>query len=194
MYQLNKVFVNFGDYIFAHLGVDKQVIPLIENVSHLFTDLSNESLIVSDYAKNLIYSYISPRYWYRTIYAYNETIEDGITTANEVDKLTEWEGRFYSWLLASQDRFKILLDAYETKKTTLLESIKRNQVTKTNETPQNGGAFEDDSHENLYVKNEVQDESGTPAQRLKDIEDNISDLYQDWSDEFEKFTMYIEEM
>jgi len=142
----------------------------------------------------LLGTYIAPRFYNQVIYSYI-SIEDenGSKVYSDQDEIaTGWEGRVFSWLMSSYERYKALLDAYATKKETLLEDINTSTEQRTNETPQpnNAGDYEDLNYENLYVRANSRSSGGTPAQRLKDIEDNISNVYKNWADEFKQFIGY----
>lgn len=72
-------------------------------------------------------------------------------------------------------------------------------TTRFNDTPQNGGYWEDDKHSSTITAVEgknsndvtVITDSGTTMERLKEIRDNLENLYDTWSNEFGKeFVIY----
>lgn len=158
-----------------------------------FTRLNDVSLINKTEILNLINNFVVPRFALSVIYSYETVETDGVETYSaQADEALRWQGLVYSWLLGSYDRYKALIDAYEAKKATLLEDLKTKEETRTNDTPQSNsaGTYEDLNYENQYVRGEVSQSGGTPAQRLKDIEMNLSNIYEKWASEFKRFIYY----
>ena len=88
------------------------------------------------------------------------------------------------------DKYSLLIQNLEANKAKLLDDVKSSSVARFNDTPQNSGDFSDDNHTSTLTKTENSSNVGTMMQRLNEIEDNIKQLYIDWSNEFRKFIIW----
>ena len=84
----------------------------------------------------------------------------------------------------------MLIQNFENNKAKLLDDVKSSSVARFNDTPQNSGDFSDDQHTSNTTTTTSSSNVGTMMQRLNEIEDNIKQLYIDWSDEFRKFIIW----
>lgn len=131
-------------------------------------------------------NYIWPRF-------YNEPIvyTDSSSVLTPVDKFCLTKiGSIFAWWKSSMDKYSLLIQNLELNKSKLLADIKSHSVARFNDTPQNSGDFSDDPHTSNITTTENSSAGGTMIQRLNEIEDNIKQLYNDWSDEFRKFIIW----
>ena len=84
----------------------------------------------------------------------------------------------------------MLIQNLNNNKQKLLDDVKSSSVARFNDTPQNSGDFSDDQHTSNITTTTSSSNVGTMMQRLNEIEDNIKQLYIDWSDEFRKFIIW----
>ena len=84
----------------------------------------------------------------------------------------------------------MLIQNFENNKQKLLDDVKSSSVARFNDTPQNSGDFSDDNHTSNITTTTSSSNVGTMMQRLNEIEDNIKQLYIDWSNEFRKFIIW----
>ena len=91
---------------------------------------------------------------------------------------------------ASDHKFSLLISNQEANKDKLLQQIKSSSVNRFNDTPQNQGQFEDDSHNTNVTKTENATDGATLLARLNEIEDNLKRLYEDWSNEVRIFIIW----
>ena len=84
----------------------------------------------------------------------------------------------------------MLIQNLTNNKSKLLDDVKSSSVARFNDTPQNSGDFSDDQHTSNITTTTSSSNVGTMMQRLNEIEDNIKQLYLDWSDEFRKFIIW----
>lgn len=131
-------------------------------------------------------NYIWPRFYMEPI-VYVDSGED--TTFVDKFCLTEI-GSIFAWWKSSMDKYSLLIQNLELNKSKLLADIKSQSVARFNDTPQNSGDFSDDPHTSNITTTENSSAGGTMMQRLNEIEDNIKQLYIDWSDEFRKFIIW----
>ena len=131
-------------------------------------------------------SYIWPRFYQEAIiYADLDKNEDF------VEKFCRTKvGQIMSWWISSIEKYSLLIQNLEANKNKLLDDVKSASVSRFNDTPQNSGDFSDDQHTSTVTKTENSSNVGTMMQRLNEIEDNIKQLYIDWSDEFRKFIIW----
>ena len=140
---------------------------------------SNESTIC-------FHDYIWPRFYQEAI-IYVDSDED----EDFVKKFARTKvGQIMSWWQSSSDKYKLLVQNLEANKTKLLDDVKSASISRFNDTPQNSGDFSDDPHTSNITTTENSSNAGTMMQRLNEIEDNIKQLYIDWSNEFRKFIIW----
>ena len=84
----------------------------------------------------------------------------------------------------------MLIQNFENNKQKLLDDVKSSSVARFNDTPQNSGDCSDDNHTSNITTTTSSSNVGTMMQRLNEIEDNIKQLYIDWSNEFRKFIIW----
>ena len=99
-------------------------------------------------------------------------------------------GQIFAWWTSSSEKYSLLIQNLEANKSKLLDDVKSASVSRFNDTPQNSGDFSDDNHTSTVTKTENSSNVSTMMQRLNEIEDNIKQLYIDWSNEFRKFIIW----
>ena len=130
--------------------------------------------------------YIWPRFYQEAvIYADLDENEDFL------EKLCRTKvGQIMSWWMSSTEKYSMLIQNLEANKNKLLDDVKSTSISRFNDTPQNSGDFSDDQHTSTATKTENSSNVGTMMARLNEIEDNIKQLYIDWSNEFRKFVIW----
>ena len=140
---------------------------------------SNESTIC-------FHDYIWPRF-YQEVVVYVDSDED----EDFVKKFARTKvGQIMSWWQSSSEKYVLLIKNLTANKNKLLDDVKSSSVARFNDTPQNSGDFSDDQHTSNITTTTSSSNVGTMMQRLNEIEDNIKQLYIDWSDEFRKFIIW----
>ena len=99
-------------------------------------------------------------------------------------------GQIFAWWQSSSEKYSLLIQNLSNNKAKLLDDVKSSSIARFNDTPQNSGDFSDDNHTSNITKTESSSNVGTMMQRLNEIEDNIKQLYIDWSNEFRKFIIW----
>ena len=130
--------------------------------------------------------YIWPRFYQEAIiYVDSDESEDFL------EKFCRTKvGQILSWFKASSEKYVMLIQNLENNKAKLLDDVKSSSTSRFNDTPQNSGDFSDDQHTSTVTKTENSSNVGTMMARLNEIEDNIKQLYIDWSNEFRKFIIW----
>lgn len=131
-------------------------------------------------------NYIWPRFYQEAIiYVDSDENEDF------VEKFCRTKvGQIFAWWKSSMDKYSLLIQNLELNKSKLLNDVKSSSIARFNDTPQNSGDFSDDNHTSNITTTTNSSNVGTMMQRLNEIEDNIKQLYLDWSDEFRKFIIW----
>ena len=131
-------------------------------------------------------SYIWPRFYQEAIiYVDFDESEDF------VEKFCYTKaGQIMSWWMSSTEKYSMLIQNLNNNKSKLLDDVKSASISRFNDTPQNSGDFSDDQHTSTTTKTENSSNVGTMMSRLNEIEDNIKQLYIDWSNEFRKFIIW----
>ena len=162
-----------------------------------FISFMNKCLLYSNYSEiegtiedaqgyECFVNYIWPRFYQEAI-IYTDSDE----TEDFVKKFARTKvGQIYAWWKSSMEKYSLLIQNLELNKSKLLDDVKSSSVARFNDTPQNSGDFSDDNHTSTVNKTENSSNVGTMMQRLNEIEDNIKQLYIDWSDEFRKFIIW----
>ena len=137
-------------------------------------------------SENCFREYIWPRFYQEAIiYADLDKNEDF------VEKFARTKvGQIMSWWTSSIEKYSMLIQNLTANKSKLLDDVKSASVSRFNDTPQNSGDFSDDNHTSTVTKTENSSNVGTMMARLNEIEDNIKQLYIDWSNEFRKFIIW----
>ena len=130
--------------------------------------------------------YIWPRF-YQEVVVYVDSDE----SEDFLEKLCRTKaGQIFAWWFSSSEKYSMLIQNLEANKTKLLDDVKSSSIARFNDTPQNSGDFSDDNHTSNITTTTNSSNVGTMMQRLNEIEDNIKQLYIDWSDEFRKFIIW----
>ena len=131
-------------------------------------------------------NYIWPRFYQEfVIYTDSDESEDF------VEKFCRTKvGQIFAWWMSSTEKYSLLIQNLEANKSKLLDDVKSASISRFNDTPQNSGDFSDDQHASTVTKTENSSNVGTMMARLNEIEDNIKQLYIDWSNEFRKFIIW----
>ena len=137
-------------------------------------------------SENCFREYIWPRFYQEAIiYADLDKNEDF------VEKFCRTKvGQIISWWTSSTEKYGLLIQNLTANKNKLLDDVKSASISRFNDTPQNSGDFSDDNHTSTITKTENSSNVGTMMARLNEIEDNIKQLYIDWSNEFRKFIIW----
>lgn len=137
-------------------------------------------------SQNCFRDYIWPRFYQEAI-----TYTDSDESETFVEKFARTKvGQIFAWWLSSVEKYSMLIQNLEANKSKLLNDVKSSSIARFNDTPQNSGDFSDDNHTSNITKTENSSNVGTMMQRLNEIEDNIKQLYIDWSNEFRKFIIW----
>ena len=159
-----------------------------------FISFMNKCLLYSNYSEiegtiedaqgyECFVNYIWPRFYNEAI-IYVDSDED----EDFVQKFARTKvGQIFAWWKSSMEKYSLLIQNLETNKNKLLDDVKSSSTSRFNDTPQNSGDFSDDQHTSTVTKTENSSNVGTMMARLNEIEDNIKQLYIDWSNEFRKF-------
>lgn len=130
--------------------------------------------------------YIWPRFYQEAI-IYTDSDE----SESFVEKFCRTKaGQIFAWWISSSEKYVMLIQNLNNNKAKLLDDVKSSSIARFNDTPQNSGDFSDDNHTSNITTTTNSSNVGTMMQRLNEIEDNIKQLYIDWSDEFRKFIIW----
>ena len=141
----------------------------------------------SEYLDKCWQDYIWPKFYDKAIcYTDDEDIADD----NSEKVFSNFIGPIISWMSSSDAKYSLLIKNQEDHKTKLLDQIKSQSISRFNDTPQNQGQYDDNAHNTNTTKNETSTDGGTVLSRLNEIEDHLTRLYEEWSNEFRKFIIW----
>ena len=140
----------------------------------------------TDEASKCFHDYIWPRFYQEAIiYADSDESEDFVKKFARTKV-----GQIMAWWQSSSEKYSMLIQNLNNNKSKLLDDVKSSSVARFNDTPQNSGDFSGDEHTSNITTTTSSSNVGTMMQRLNEIEDNIKQLYIDWSNEFRKFIIW----
>lgn len=144
------------------------------------------SFAETDESTECFRNYIWSRFYQEAI-IYVDSDED----EDFVEKFSRTKiGQIFAWWISSTEKYSMLIQNLTANKSKLLDDVKSASTSRFNDTPQNSGDFSDDNHTSNITTTENSSNVGTMMQRLNEIEDNIKQLYLDWSNEFRKFIIW----
>lgn len=151
-----------------------------------YVKFSSVSEVETNESVTCFRNYIWPRFYKEAIiYVDSDESEDFVKKFAETKV-----GQIMSWWTASTEKYSLLIQNLENNKAKLLDDVKSSSTSRFNDTPQNSGDFSDDQHTSTVTKTENSSNVSTMMARLNEIEDNIKQLYIDWSNEFRKFIIW----
>lgn len=86
--------------------------------------------------------------------------------------------------IQTYDKYVVLLGFYQAQKSNLLEQVQSMTKQLYNDTPQNGGNFDDDNHLSSISSTQSATDADTIMGRLNEIQKTYRQLVKDWMDEF----------
>ena len=150
-------------------------IKRIANVSFTQQDTTETS--------KLFQVYIFPKYYKEFIYR-DEAEEFDPAVAVDVN------GAIYTWLMATKDNYSYLIETYENERENLLNQLKTTTRTTMSDTPQEIGLWEDDEYISTRSGVTTSTDAGTLISRLDEIRRKITNIYEEWANEFREFIIW----
>ena len=98
-------------------------------------------------------------------------------------------GVIYSWFVGSNEKYSRIVQAYKDNVAKLMDRLGSTATTLFNDTPQSGGDVTTSSYITNATTATTTADVGTPMARLKEIQDNLDNVYITWSNEFRKFIL-----
>lgn len=138
--------------------------------------------------------------WNDQIAAIARTYYQGFEGYDVIEETDAWSVACLSFIKGlvsvlnlTYPRYSVILSAYATQKTKLLDQVKLESkaLTRHNDAPQNSGDYSGDTYTSDYVITSAEQETdhGTPMERLREIEQSYSDVLKDWLKYFDQLFM-----
>lgn len=131
--------------------------------------------------------------YYDSYVAYGEKPFEDLTNEEQLEIGSDLAANIASVVRLTYDRYKAILNGYALKKDQLLSKLEQTTKSKFNDTPQNddnyGTLFEDDHHV-TNINQSTTTTDTTAMARLKEIEQNYSDIYDEWAAEIANHILY----
>lgn len=193
---LNKGLTSLGysyDYPNAHTTIFKR---------SLFTpygiDFPTTSLIPVTYLDDTrldLLNLLISRYWDEFVFTSEEQMDNPANILSYPDILYKTRillGRIINIIEFTYPKYAAILSSYDTAKTKLLDKLKKSvdgsDTRRDNDTPQDTGTFDDDSHTSFISQGEISNEEEWDDTPIIERLDKITRLYQqtmkNWCDEF----------
>lgn len=112
-------------------------------------------------------------------------------TVDEAKKLaTDFGNKFYAIWNDTKTYYEKLLDVYTAQESKLFDKLSTttDSNSRFNDTPQNGGSFDDDEHTTNITNNSstTSIDPGTMMERIDEVRRKYRDTYSDWAEQFSK--------
>ena len=118
-------------------------------------------------------------------YYFEDTIDPSFTPNFTTEDYPNcWCRQFYEVYLSTYEKYIALLDFYAAEKAHLLDRIGSTTKSKFNDTPQNGGDFDNDEHLSTINTTTAEQDVMPLINRLDDISRLYQNVVSDWADEF----------
>lgn len=163
---------------------------MADNCSNIYISESFDNLDTTYFP--LVWQILMARHWKDYIakvgYFFPETLEDDFEadfTSGEEDWLTFFIQKYYE----TSERYLTLLGFYSTYKDNLMGQISSTNKVKFNDTPQNGGDFDNDGHLTNITTTEMSSDMLPLINRLDEIQKLYRNTIKEWADEFEGLFM-----
>lgn len=183
---------------FAYIQ-EKHLIDKFSFYSIPSLDIIKSNLIPANNANGLLEPMIN-ELWQSIIARYYDDYAIMISEYDDTIPSLTWEiiSPFFNKLINTIERTKdyylTLLNIYNNQKNNLLNQVKSisTNTTRFNDTPQNGGEFENDNHTSEFTKvnNSIESDVNTLMYRINEIQKLYRNVMKDWVGEFEK--LFIE--
>lgn len=178
-----RFYQTFGEMIGVYL-------PWVDFRAYLSSKVKmyNNAIPIDDKFQN-VYRLLLNRHWadytlYRDYY-FEDTVDPSFTPDfTHEDYPDSWFREFYEVYLSTYEKYIALLDFYASQKAHLLDKIGSISKNKYNDTPQNGGDFDNDNHLSTINTTTVEQDVSPLINRLDDISKLYQNVLSDWADEF----------
>lgn len=132
-----------------------------------------------------VYNILVNRHWtdyvaYTDYYA-SETIDENFAPVYDLEPFFR---QFFQVYLSTIEKYNQLFDFYNSYKSHLMDRLGSETKAKYNDTPQNGGDFDNDDHLSTITTTTTEQDIQPLIQRLADIDRLYKKLMSDWADEF----------
>lgn len=138
-------------------------------------------------------NYIWPRFYEETIDfidVEHDPWEEVVKPMNKNEVLPQVQSKLvkiWSWLQESKQQYETLINLYTEQKDNLMKQLSSKATTLFNDTPQTADDVTTTGYITTATTATTTADAGTPMTRLKEIRDNLENLYGSWSNEFRKF-------
>ena len=190
-YTLDDIRKELDGYKYANgpylmLSLDKTLSSFLNACLRNSTFSTFESNTETTESQTCFRNYIWPRFYQEAI-----IYKDSDETEDFKEKFARTKiGQIFPWWQSSTEKYSLLIQNLNANKSKLLDDVKSSSVARFNDTPQNSGDFSDDQHTSNITTTTSSSNVSTMMARLNEIEDNIKQLYIDWSNEFRKFIIW----
>ena len=169
---------------------DYNIIPSL--IKFMDFDSDYDTFTCKDYVADMLNEFYTRYNEYLAVAKCDEDL-------TEADCL-KWFEKFFNVLNVTYPKYSVIIKAYKTNETKLMDSLNRDYTddgdssgtvtSRYNDTPQDGGLFEDDTHTSNVNETSSTSDSGLEHKetynneymidRINKIRDNLSNLFTEW--------------
>ena len=172
----------FTRALFTHYGI---AFPISTTIPTTYIDDTNLGL----------FNRVIERYWDEIVFVSDEEMENPLNILSYPDilyKTRRFLGKFIDLVLFTYEKYTTILKAYSDNRANLMDQLSKtisgNDTRRDNDTPQDSGTFDDDSHTSFISQGEIENNEYWDDAPLIDRLDKIEKLYQqtmkNWVNEF----------
>ena len=184
--------VQFSNYVLSMISDLYQDGSPVDKTLNFITQDENDDFIYLDFVDKMLDEFYNRFYKYNAIAVYDDSEKE--------EAINEFITRFLNVLNVTYPKYATIIKFYTNNEAKLMDALNRDYtddadssgtvVNRYNDTPQDGGAFEDDNHTTNINESTSSSDSGLEHKetynneymldRLNRIRDNLSNIYTEW--------------
>lgn len=187
---VTRHYLTLNDLIEAALGEELPEAYLLGDTPDISQGLKQIiiELLGTPSSANPIVATASTEFWCKWFVPYylDEYVGyyDEGTDNNDVEVYANFMRRYINVYRNTYEKYQAILKAYRQAEVDLLKPILSKSTSRYNDTPQNSGLYEDDSHTSNITASESETDAATPMERIREIHDQYDNVYYEWLKEF----------
>ena len=182
----NRTYLTLRDIVETSRDMTDLTFPTSSDIDYLFGTFQSINPTEFNYVEQVakFLQYVAESTWNNYYCYYDNEEEKNIEMSKMLLRIT-------SYINKTEKKYGLVINLYKENENKLLDKIAVISNTKYNDTPQDGGNFEDDDHITNATETKTESDPDTIIGRLNEIRSKYRDLYNDWLNDFiKKFVIF----
>ena len=182
----NRTYLTLRDIVETSRDMTDLTFPTSSDIVYLFDAIQSINPTEFNYVEQVakFLQYVAESTWNNYYCYYDNEEEKNIEMSKMLLRIT-------SYINKTEKKYGLVINLYKENENKLLDKIAVISNTKYNDTPQDGGNFEDDDHITNATETKTESDPDTIIGRLNEIRSKYRDLYNDWLNDFiKKFVIF----